>query len=93
MADVTYPIAVGAGLISFLSPCVLPLAPPYLCYLAGTSLDVIASGGVGTTGHLRELADLRVGDRSLSGVIAGRAIYEGTVDLVEGLAACAGGPS
>lgn len=61
--------------------------------LAGTSLDVIASGGVGTTDHLRELADLRVGDRSLSGVIAGRAIYEGTVDLVAGLAACAGGPS
>lgn len=61
--------------------------------LAGTSLDVIASGGVGTTDHLRELADLRVGDRSLSGVIAGRAIYEGTVDLVAGLAACAGGAS
>ncbi len=47
MADVTYPVAVGAGLISFLSPCVLPLAPPYLCYLAGTSLDKLsASEGV-----------------------------------------------
>ena len=61
--------------------------------LSGTTLDVIASGGVGTTDHLRELAALRVGDRSLSGVIAGRAIYEGTVDLVDGLAACAGGVS
>ena len=59
--------------------------------LAGTALDVIASGGVGTTDHLRELAALRVGDRALSGVIAGRAIYEGTVDLVDGLAACTGG--
>ena len=50
MADVTYPIAVGAGLISFLSPCVLPLAPPYLCYLAGTSLDKLsASDGVDNT--------------------------------------------
>lgn len=28
-----------AGLISFLSPCVLPLVPPYLCFLAGSSLD------------------------------------------------------
>lgn len=50
MADVTYPIAVGAGLISFLSPCVLPLAPPYLCYLAGTSLDKLsASEGMDET--------------------------------------------
>ena len=28
-----------AGLLSFLSPCVLPLVPPYLTYLAGVSLD------------------------------------------------------
>ncbi|EFL90351.1 cytochrome c biogenesis CcdA family protein [Ahrensia sp. R2A130] len=28
-----------AGLLSFLSPCVLPLVPPYLTYLAGSSLD------------------------------------------------------
>lgn len=28
-----------AGLFSFISPCVLPLVPPYLCYLAGVSLD------------------------------------------------------
>lgn len=31
--------AVGAGVLSFLSPCVLPLVPPYLCFLAGISLD------------------------------------------------------
>lgn len=30
------------GIISFLSPCVLPLAPPYLAYLGGTSLDQIS---------------------------------------------------
>jgi cytochrome c-type biogenesis protein len=29
----------GAGLLSFLSPCVLPLVPPYLCFLAGVSLE------------------------------------------------------
>ena len=28
-----------AGLVSFLSPCVLPLVPPYLCYLGGTTLE------------------------------------------------------
>ena len=33
------PAALLAGLISFLSPCVLPLVPPYLCYLAGTTLE------------------------------------------------------
>jgi cytochrome c-type biogenesis protein len=38
-SDVTYPAALVAGLFSFLSPCVLPLVPPYLVYLAGTSLE------------------------------------------------------
>jgi len=38
-ADITLPAVFLGGLISFLSPCVLPLVPPYLCYLAGTSLD------------------------------------------------------
>ena len=38
-ADVTIFAALIAGLVSFLSPCVLPLVPPYLVYLAGTSLE------------------------------------------------------
>jgi len=37
--DVSYLAALVAGLVSFLSPCVLPLVPPYLVYLAGTSLE------------------------------------------------------
>jgi cytochrome c-type biogenesis protein len=37
--DVTHGGAVLAGLVSFLSPCVLPLVPPYLCYMTGVSLD------------------------------------------------------
>ena len=37
--DIGYLSAVGAGAISFLSPCVLPLVPPYLCYMAGVSVD------------------------------------------------------
>jgi cytochrome c-type biogenesis protein len=41
MADVSFPAAFGAGLISFLSPCVLPLAAPYLCYLAGASVEAL----------------------------------------------------
>lgn len=37
--DVGYMSAIGAGALSFLSPCVLPLVPPYLCYMAGVSID------------------------------------------------------
>jgi cytochrome c-type biogenesis protein len=33
---------VTAGAISFLSPCVLPLVPPYLCYMAGVSMEDFA---------------------------------------------------
>ncbi|MBL1242458.1 MAG: cytochrome c biogenesis protein CcdA, partial [OCS116 cluster bacterium] len=39
MLTVSYFSAFFAGLISFLSPCVLPLIPPYLCFLAGKSLN------------------------------------------------------
>ena len=41
MTDVSIPAAFGAGLISFVSPCVLPLAAPYLCYLAGASVETL----------------------------------------------------
>jgi len=37
--NVTYFGALLAGLLSFLSPCVLPLVPPYLCFLGGTTFD------------------------------------------------------
>ena len=42
MTDVSLLAALAAGLVSFLSPCVLPLVPPYLVYLAGTSLGRLA---------------------------------------------------
>ena len=41
-ADVSIAAALFAGLLSFLSPCVLPLVPPYLVYLAGASLERFA---------------------------------------------------
>ena len=37
----TLPIAFLAGLISFLSPCVLPLIPGYISYISGTSFNKI----------------------------------------------------
>ena len=42
--DVSIFAALFAGLISFLSPCVLPLVPPYLVYLAGASMERLAQG-------------------------------------------------
>src|SRR5258708_21014462 len=35
--------AFGAGVLSFLSPCVFPVVPGYLSYLAGTGLEVAQS--------------------------------------------------
>ena len=32
-------VALGAGLISFLSPCVLPLIPGYISYISGSSIN------------------------------------------------------
>jgi len=42
MTDVSIAAALLAGMLSFLSPCVLPLVPPYLVYLTGTSLERLA---------------------------------------------------
>ena len=41
---ITLPIAFFAGLISFLSPCVLPLIPGYISYISGSSLDKLIEG-------------------------------------------------
>ncbi|HEX5846304.1 MAG TPA: cytochrome c biogenesis protein CcdA [Rhodoplanes sp.] len=41
MRDIGLFAAAAAGLLSFLSPCVLPLVPPYLTWLAGSSLEEI----------------------------------------------------
>ena len=37
--DLSILVALGAGLLSFLSPCVLPLVPSYLSFIAGVSFD------------------------------------------------------
>ena len=38
-SDISVYAAFAAGLISFLSPCVLPLVPPYLVYLTGATIE------------------------------------------------------
>jgi cytochrome c-type biogenesis protein len=39
------PIALAAGLVSFFSPCVLPLVPSYFAYATGLSGDTVNGGG------------------------------------------------
>ncbi len=43
--DITFGGAFIAGLLSFLSPCVLPLVPPYLCFISGVSYEELTEGG------------------------------------------------
>lgn len=43
MKDISFFIAFAAGLLSFLSPCVLPLVPAYISYLTGSAVDEIGS--------------------------------------------------
>ena len=40
--DVSYAGALLAGMLSFLSPCVLPLVPPYLCFIGGVTFDQLS---------------------------------------------------
>lgn len=44
-AEVSITAAATAGVLSFLSPCVLPLVPPYLTYIAGTTVEELADAG------------------------------------------------
>ena len=39
MADVSLVAALGAGVLSFISPCVLPLVPGYISYVSGVSFE------------------------------------------------------
>jgi cytochrome c-type biogenesis protein len=40
---ITIPAALVAGIVSFLSPCVLPLVPAYLVYLTGATIEHVAN--------------------------------------------------
>jgi cytochrome c-type biogenesis protein len=44
-------VALGAGLFSFLSPCLLPLLPSYLSYITGMSFEELQGQE-----HIRKMA-------------------------------------
>lgn len=51
MIEVTFAGAFLAGLLSFLSPCVLPLVPAYISYISGVSVDALRSDQGHVKGH------------------------------------------
>ncbi|MEP6666730.1 MAG: cytochrome c biogenesis protein CcdA [Nocardioidaceae bacterium] len=47
------PVALVAGMVSFFSPCVLPLLPGYLSYITGLSgADIVTNGSTGVRGRM-----------------------------------------
>lgn len=75
--DVSLPVAFVAGLVSFLSPCVLPLVPAYLAYLTGHGLP-------------RAVPDA-AGSRSRSVILLGTAFVLGFTLVFVALGVTAGG--
>lgn len=43
--SISLPFAFFAGLVSFLSPCVLPVVPTYVTFVSGLTMDELAEGG------------------------------------------------
>ena len=74
------------GLISFLSPCVLPMAPPYLAYIGGTTLDQIS----GQTGNIDRQAARRVMLAAVFFVLGLGTVF---VALGVGMASAGGAPA
>lgn len=55
MVDISYWGALVAGILSFLSPCILPIVPFYLSYMAGISMGELRDGGEIAPGAQRRL--------------------------------------
>ncbi len=53
--EVSYAGALLAGLLSFLSPCVLPLVPPYLCFIGGVTFEQLTNGKAADTEVKRQV--------------------------------------
>jgi cytochrome c-type biogenesis protein len=95
--DITVVAALLAGTVSFLSPCVLPLVPPYLVYLAGTSLErlaeaepeprvrreTVAAAALFVLGFSTVFVALGAGASAIGGVLRA---YQGVLAIVAGVA-------
>jgi cytochrome c-type biogenesis protein len=95
MPDLTFTGILFAGVLSFLSPCVLPLVPPYLAFMAGTSVSAVSERKSGFDGRVLLASLLFVlgfstvfvllgaGASSLGGVLRR---YSDVLGLIAGLA-------
>ncbi len=55
MLDISFAGAAFAGLLSFFTPCILPMVPFYLCYMAGISMSELRGDGAIAPGAQRRL--------------------------------------
>lgn len=55
MPEIGYLAAASAGILSFLSPCILPMVPFYLCYLGGLTMAELKGNGQLAPGMQRRL--------------------------------------
>jgi len=55
MLDISFAGAALAGLLSFFTPCILPMVPFYLCYMAGISMSELREDGEIAPGAQRRL--------------------------------------
>lgn len=53
--ELSIAVAFGAGVVSFLSPCVLPLFPSYLSFITGLTFDELADPDPGARARVRKL--------------------------------------
>ncbi len=60
MLEISYAGAALAGLISFFTPCILPMVPFYLCYMAGISMSELQGDGDIAPGAQRRLVSSAV---------------------------------
>lgn len=74
-------IAFVAGLVSFASPCVIPLVPGYLSYMAGLSGEELTRGGVRVRGRVLAGSSLFVLGFAIPFTMLGFAV--GTLNLLE----------
>jgi cytochrome c-type biogenesis protein len=89
------PVAVLAGLVSFFSPCVLPLLPGYLSYATGLGGAEIATGTArrrqvlaGTLGFVAGLALVFVASGALAGSVGAALVaWQRPLSMVAGLLA------
>lgn len=86
--DLGYLVAFGGGLVSFLSPCVLPIVPAYLSVVTGLDLASIQAGGQRHLGRIARDTSLFILGFSavfiilgLSATAVGRALFTNQVLL------------